>query len=192
MKTIIRAAALGACAAALCLPVRAADDVTEERANPRHSQFERPVADGIGESDAVGILEEIHQHEIDAAAIAQRKSQNEEVLAFARQMTADHSEAKSRLGTVGIEGSGSEHTLRMREKHRAAIRRLEKLEGAAFDRAYMSQMVDGHTMALEKIDKKIKPAAKTGAFTTYVAELRPGVETHLEHARRIKTELGRK
>lgn len=192
MRTIIRAAALGACAAALCLPVRAADDVVEERNIPRHQPYERPVAEAIGESDAVGILEEVHRHEIEAAELAQRKSQNESVLAFARQMTADHSDSKSRLGAVGVSASASEPSRKLKEKHRQAMRRLERLEGAAFDRAYMAHMVDGHSMLLDKIDKKIKPAAKTGALAAYVGEFRPAVEAHLEHARRIKTELGQK
>jgi putative membrane protein len=156
----------------------------------RHTNLSNPPANLPSETQVVGIVDEVNSHEIEVAQKAIEKSKNEEVLSFARQMIADHGEARLKLGEVGIQPAGSDIVNKMKEKHRAAGARLDKLEGTAFDRAYIAAMVDGHTAVLEKFDKKLIPAAKTGALTAYLRDTRQTIETHLEHARRIKTGLG--
>ncbi len=191
MKTIItRAAAVAAFAVALGAPSFAQAQGDEHHS--LHSNLTNPPVDLPSEAQVVGILDEVNDHEIEAAQTAVDKSRNEEVLSFARQMIVDHGEARRKLGEVGIQPARGELVNKLKEKHKSSSMRLAKLDGEAFDRAYVAAMVDGHTAVLEKLDKKLIPAAKTGALTTYVRDFRPTVEAHLEHARRIKTALGTK
>jgi putative membrane protein len=190
LKTIASGGALIALAAALCVPPAArASDTGAER---RHTKLANPAADMMSETQIVGMLQAVDQSETEAAQIALERSKNEDVLSFARQMIVDHGEAARKLGEVGIQGTSSEGSRKLKERSKTASRRFTRLEGPAFDRAYMAAQVEDHAMVLDKIDRKFAPAAKSGMLVTHLQERRPVIESHLEHARRIRTSLGTK
>lgn len=185
--------ALAALAAAVAVPALAQEGATPtERRHASNVTNPAPV-NLPTEAEVVAVLDKVNQDEIDWAQQALQKSTNEEVQTFARQMIVDHGEARRKLGTVGIQpAAGGELLGKVKEKHAGVTRKLDRLSGADFDRAYIGAMVEGHGMLLEKIDKKLAPAAKTAALASTVQETRPVVEAHLEHARRIKKDLGTK
>ncbi len=191
MKNIISLAA--AAAVLLSAPSFAAsesDAVPGSRDS--HSNVTNPPVDGLGEAQVVGVIDEVHTGEIDAAQLALKKSNNEAVLEFARRMIADHGDSRRRLEETGVKSGRSDVSAKLKAKHKEMGAHLSALNGPAFDRAYASAMVDGHTMVLEKTDKKLIPGAKTAALATYVQEFRTTVDSHLEHARRLKASLGTK
>ncbi|UPT74718.1 MAG: DUF4142 domain-containing protein [Elusimicrobiota bacterium] len=189
MKTIF----LAAFCAALTVP-SFAQHPTAEAPGDKHrtTHLANPPVAGISEAEAVAVLDLVNQDEIAFAQKAVEKSKNEEVLAFARQMIVDHGENRRKLGEIGIQPANGELSNKLRDKHLGISRKLDRAEGSDFDRAYIGAMVDGHNGLLEKIDKKLAPAAKTAALATHVQDTRPVVEAHLEHARRIKRGLGTK
>lgn len=187
--------ALAALAAAAAAPVFAQQPVAETPLDKhKTTKAERPApVDLPSEAEVVAVLDKVDQDEVDWAQQALRKSTNAEVQEFARQMIVDHGENRRKLGGVGIQPAASgEYLGSVKEKHAGVTRKLDRLSGADFDRAYIGAMVDGHSMLLEKIDKKLAPASKTAALASTVQETRPVVEAHLEHARRIKKDLGTK
>lgn len=195
MKTIaIRGVvAASACAAALCLTA-SADSVTQERkiAPNEAAPYSSPLAESPSDGQIVGIMETVNQSEIEAADLAERKSSNGTVLEFARMAKTDHTDAADRLSSCNVTSKSGELNAMFKERTARTAKRLEKLDGAAFDRAYIAAQVDDHTAVLDKIDRKFIPAAKSADVSTYLRETRPIIEAHLEHARRIKTELGTK
>jgi putative membrane protein len=188
MKTVFRAAASAALASVLCAPAFAqrtpADEPGTRLANP-------PVA-GLSESEVVGIIDAANQQEITAGQMAIDRAQNAEVKEFARKMVSEHEDNRSKLEATGLRRSRGEATNKMNSKHKALNARLGRLEGAAFDRAYMNAMVEDHQMLLDKLDRKMIPAAKTWTLSSHLTETRSAVEMHLEEARRIKASLGTK
>lgn len=197
MKLISRAAALAALGTALCVPfARSASDdqprMLDTSADHGHTRLANPPADAMSEAGIVGVLQTVDKSETEAAQMALERSKNEEVLAFARQMIVDHGEASRKLNDVGIQATSGDMDRRLKDRAKAASRRFGKLEGPAFDRAYMAAMVDDHQMVLDNIDRKFAPSAKSGMLVTHLQEQRPVIESHLEHARRIKIGLGSK
>jgi putative membrane protein len=157
-----------------------------------HTDLANPPAgaDMLSEAAIAGVLQTVDQSETEAAQTALARSKNEDVLAFARQMIVDHGESSRKLNDIGIRTSNSELNRRLKEISKMTSRKLNRLDGAAFDRAYINAQVEDHAMVLDKIDRKFIPSAKSGALSSHLQERRPVIESHLEHARRIKASLG--
>jgi putative membrane protein len=197
IKLLSGGAAL-ALATVLCGPVLAQNMGTTNTVEPgsdrRHTDLSNPPAgaDVLSEAGVVGFLQTVDQSETEAAQAALARSKNEDVLAFARQMIVDHGEASRKLNDVGIQPVNSEPNRKLKEREKMISRKLNRLEGPAFDRAYMSAQVEDHATVLENIDRKFIPSAKSGMLSSHLQERRPVIESHLEHARRIKASLGAK
>lgn len=190
-RSIMRAAAL-VLAAGLSAPAGA-----QERADgpPSPQTQQQPGAEpawAVSDGEIVGVLEAANQGELDLAQVALEKGSDPRVKEFASQMRQEHGQAKEKLAGLGIRPVGGEMSRRIGDRGRSAVARLKGLEGATFDRAYVENQVSEHASLLRHIDEKLVPNAREGKLATMLQELRPAVEAHLEHARRLKAELGRR
>jgi len=181
-----RLAAAALLAAALCAPANAQRTPADEPG----TRLANPPASGLSESEVAGILDMANQQEITAGQLAVDRAQNAEVKEFARKMVSEHEDNRNKLEATGLRRSRGEASSKMHGKHKTLNSRLGRLEGAAFDRAYMNAMVEEHQMLLDKLDRKMIPAAKTGSLSSHLSATRSAVEAHLEEARRIKASLG--
>lgn len=184
MKNLFAAAVLVALSSAASAQRTPGDEPSTRLSNP-------PVA-GLSEREIVGMLQTVNKGELEAARIAVERSTNEQVKAYAERMITEHEENDRKLEAVGVRPARGEFSGKMERKHKSLSNRLGRLEGADFDRAYMKAMVEDHEMVIDKLDKKMIPAAKTGALSSHLTETRTAVESHLEEARRIKASLGTK
>lgn len=184
-----RLAAASLLAAVCCAPVLA--DEGPVKSGMRYtSPDSRAPADYLNEREAVGLLETVDDSEVETARLALERSTNEDVLEYARRIIADHEDSRRMIGETGIRGMGSESRRHVQDRTRMTTNRLKRLEGSAFDRAYIASQVENHQMVLEKIDQKIVPHAKTGVLATHVQDRRPVIQSHLDEARRLKSRLG--
>jgi putative membrane protein len=71
------------------------------------------------------------------------------------------------------------------------VARLEKLQGAAFDKAYVDQEVAYHQQVLDALDKTLIPGAKNEELKALLVKVRPAFVAHLEHAKGIQASLSR-
>ena len=85
--------------------------------------------------------------EVELGQLAQRKAASEGVREFGKTMVADHTKVNQQLESIA-----SVHGMKMPrhldEAHLQVKQRLEQLEGAEFDRAYMEQMIEDHNQAV--------------------------------------------
>lgn len=92
--------------------------------------------------------------EVELGRLATERSTNAEVKKFAQMMIDDHTKALTKLKTLA-----SQHNIpvptELDEKHRDLRDKLAKLQGAEFDREYMSAMVDGHEDFVDKLESRI-------------------------------------
>lgn len=68
---------------------------------------------------------------------------------------------------------------------------LKKLDGHAFDKAYVDHEVVYHESVLKALDKTLIPDAKNPELKAPLVRVRPAFEAHLEHARKLQAELSR-
>jgi len=130
------------------------------------------------------------KHEVELGKLAAQQASNADVKAFGNRMVQDHSKAgddlvqvTSRLG-VTLPTQDDPMFIQTRDN-------LAKLKGAEFDRAYMKEMVDGHTKVANEfedyINKGINPDLKAWASRTL-----PTVREHLQMAKDLAGKIGAK
>lgn len=135
-----------------------------------------------------------NQVDIDAGKLAERRAHSKAVRNFARRMVTDHTDVNRsavalvrKLHVTPESNATSESLTRGGERNLA---RLEKLHGAAFDKAYIDHEVTYHESVLDAMDKVLIPSARNARLKALLVKVRPLFEDHLEHARRIQASLG--
>ncbi|MDY0964687.1 MULTISPECIES: DUF4142 domain-containing protein [Massilia] len=122
--------------------------------------------------------------EVEMGKLAQSKSQNAEVKAFAQKMVDDHGKALTEVQTLAQSKSVTLPT-ELDAKHKAMSAKLEKLSGDAFDKAYVKQGgVGAHKETLAKLQKASK-GAKDADVKGQVDKTIPVVQEHLKHAEQL-------
>lgn len=121
------------------------------------------AGNGMAESDAAGAFADqpptalgftqasamSDMYEIAAGKIALEKAESDEVRAFAQMMVADHTTSSKALqDAVATSGQTLAMPTELDAEHRAQVDILNSLQGAAFDREYLSQQMAAHRKAL--------------------------------------------
>jgi putative membrane protein len=81
--------------------------------------------------------------EVALGRLAKEKASSDSVKEFGSRMVDDHSKANDELKKIASE-KGIDLPADTDAKHKAEMRKLEKLSGAQFDRAYMQAMTKDH------------------------------------------------
>ncbi|MFP5392210.1 MAG: DUF4142 domain-containing protein [Gammaproteobacteria bacterium] len=176
MKNVSKVLTSSALAACLALPFGA-----------HAADMNTPAASALNKADQK-ILQEMAVANIDeiaAAKIAVNKSQSAEVKAFAQQMIDDHTKALNDVTTLA-QTKGVTLPTEPDTKHKAAAAALEKLSGAAFDKAYMMQAGVGDHNAVQKKLQKNQTKAKDADVKALAAKMLPTVEQHLHSAHQLR------
>ncbi len=128
--------------------------------------------------------------EVQLGQLAEQNGQSQEVKDFGKRMVTDHSKANDELKQVAAqEGVSLPTTLDAKDK--ATMQRLQDLHGAAFDKAYMKDMVMDH----EKDIAEFKHEASTGnnqAVKNWASQTVPTLESHLQQAEKVAPTVGAK
>ncbi len=129
--------------------------------------------------------------EVEMGKAALEKSSSEEVKKFAQRMVDDHSKVIDELIQLAAT-KGSSPAKEMKKVHRDIIDNLSKSSGAAFDKAYMAQMVNDHVKDVSAFRKEAKEG-KDPEVKAWAAKTLPILEDHLAMARDLsKKERGMK
>lgn len=74
----------------------------------------------------------------------------------------------------------------MKRKHDAQREQLAKLEGQAFEKAWVEAMVTGHQEALTKLDSELIPSATDSRVRDHLQTTRKAIAGHLEIAQNLQ------
>jgi putative membrane protein len=118
--------------------------------------------------------------EVQLGNLAQQKASNDAVKQFGARMVEDHSKANDELKQIAS-AKGIAVPSAPDKKHEADMNRLQKLSGAAFDKAYMSHMVDDHKHDVAEF-KKEAGSGKDADLKGFAAKTLPTLEEHLKMA----------
>jgi putative membrane protein len=67
--------------------------------------------------------------------------------------------------------------------------KLQKLNGRAFDKAYIDSQIALHKDVLRTIDDQLLPNAKSAQLKTMIQDQRPKIEAHLRRAEELRKKL---
>jgi putative membrane protein len=126
--------------------------------------------------------------EVAAGKLALKKGGSLEVKQYGEHMVREHTQMLqngSQLAKAkGIKAPGGADA-----KHQAALKKLEKLSGAAFDKAYIAQMVQDHQEMLS-LAQKTAQGAKDADLKKHATQGLPHIQQHLEKAQELQASLG--
>jgi putative membrane protein len=121
--------------------------------------------------------------EVDLAQLAQRTSENPRIDALAEQLERDHEQANAQLedladrrdvdfpnNVIGLPGPN--------EQQQATYDRLDELENAAFDQAWLAQMAQNHEASVDLYTAASRSADPD--VKAYAEKTLPVIKHHLE------------
>ena len=153
------------------------------------------AAQGVNDAQIASIVVTANQVDIDAGKLAAERATNAEVKAFGKQMVTDHTgvnksatDLAAKLKVTPQDNPTSQSLKTGGEKN---IANLKKLQGAAFDKAYIDNEVTYHQQVLDALDKTLIPSASNAELKALLVKVRPAFVAHLEHAKKIQTSLGK-
>jgi putative membrane protein len=141
------------------------------------AQFVRQAAEG-------GMME------VAKGKLAAQKGSHEGVKQFGQRMVDDHTKANDELKSIA---SGKNITLpgdTPKPPMQAALAKLEKLDGAAFDRAYVDDQVRDHQKTIALFEREAK-SGKDAELKAFAEKTLPTLKEHLTAVRDLKSKLSK-
>jgi putative membrane protein len=152
-------------------------------------------AQGIDDAQIASIVVTANQVDIDAGKLAASKASNAEVKKFGQQMVTDHTgvnkQAVDLATKLKLTPKDNPTSQSLKSGGDANVASLTKLNGTAFDKAYVDHEVAYHQQVLEALDKTLIPGASNAELKALLVKVRPAFLAHLEHARQIQASVGK-
>ena len=152
-----------------------------------------PPAGGLSDPQIAAIVVAANQVDIDAGNLALKKTKSDDVKKFAQQMVTDHTAVNkaavdlvTKLNVTPEETDASKGLVSGGADNRA---KLDKLDGAEFDKAYVDNEVAYHKAVIETIDTKLIPSASNADLKSTLISVKPTIEEHLKHAEMLQSQL---
>jgi putative membrane protein len=125
--------------------------------------------------------------EVELGRLATEKAENADVKQFGQRMVDDHGKANDELKQLAASKNITLPT-ELDAKHKATHDQLSKLSGAAFDRAYMRDMVQDHTKDVAAFTRESK-SGTDAQVKEWAGQKLPTLNEHLKMAKDINGKL---
>lgn len=176
MKRIVS----GVCCVALCCLPALAQSKAAKAAGATMS--DQQFVDFAAQTDMV---------EANLGQLAGSVSDSQPVKDYAQTLVTDHTTDFGQLSAAAQQASLTVPNAIDSEHNKTMIDPMEKLKGAAFDRAYIHDMIAGHTKAIA-IYKKEADDAQNQALKSYAEKALPVLQKHLDGAKALEKSGGKK
>lgn len=145
-------------------------------------------AQSAGDQAFVTKLAGVAMAEVELGTLAKDKASSREVKAFGQRMIDDHTKAGNELKGIA-QRKNFAWPAALPPDAVALKDKLSKLSGPAFDRAYIDEMVKGHTEVLAVVQKEAQSGSDPDV-KAWAVKASSSVRAHLTHAQDQQRELG--
>jgi putative membrane protein len=154
------------------------------------------AAKAPNDAQIASIVVVANQVDIDAGHLAESKDSSTDVKSFAKQMITDHTavnkQAVALVTRLGVTPQDNPTSQSLKKGGEDNMKSLKLLKGTAFDKAYIDHEVTYHQQVLDEIDKTLIPSAQNPELKALLVAVRPAFVGHLEHAKQVQSNLGKK
>ena len=130
------------------------------------------------------------KQEVELGRLAAQQASNADVKSFANRMVQDHSKAGDELmqitNRLGVTVPSQDDPSFNQKRDN-----LAKLKAAEFDRAYMNEMVDGHTKVASDFESYLNTGTNAD-LKAWTSKTLPTVREHLQMAKDVAAKVGAK
>lgn len=116
--------------------------------------------------------------EIESAGLAEKKSNDQTVQTIARRLVADHLKLDA-VVKKAAQQAGVTLPEQPAPKQRATLDKLSKLNGAAFNKAWIRAQIAGHRQTIAVINTELQDGSSV-AIKKIATEAKPIVQGHLD------------
>jgi putative membrane protein len=152
-------------------------------------------AQAPNDAQIASIVVTANQVDIDAGKLAQSRGSNPEVKAFGKQMVTDHTAVNKQAAALAkklkLKPQDNPTSQSLKSGGDKNLKSLEKLKGAAFDKAYVEHEIAYHQQVIDAINKTLIPSAKNEELKKLLTTGLPLFEGHLQHAKQLQSSLGK-
>ncbi|MDX1363298.1 MAG: DUF4142 domain-containing protein [Arenibacter latericius] len=159
---------------------------------PIHAQESPQLTD----PEVASVAVVANQIDIDFAKIALKKSENKEVLDFAKRMIEDHTavigqavELVTKLKVTPIDNVVSQSLLKQAEATKVKLSNTKKKD---FDKFYVDNEVAYHKQVIGAVNDLLIPQSKNEELRELLATVVPALEIHLGHAEMLQQKMNSK
>ena len=132
----------------------------------------------------------VNNAEVAQGQLAQRKSKNAAIRAFAGKMVKHHEQALREqaklVKKLNVTLADSPTAESLKSDGEKTLQSLQASEAAEFDALYVKSQVDGHQKALDLLDQLLIPSAKSPEVAEALRKGREVVAHHLDEARALQ------
>jgi putative membrane protein len=125
--------------------------------------------------------------EVALGELAGKNASHEAVKKFARHMVEDHGKANQELAQLA-KGKGVEVSKDLDRTHKSTMDRLAKLQGDAFDRAYVEEMVQDHRQDVKDFERQAE-RGKDPTLKEWAGKTLPTLREHLREIENISAKV---
>ncbi len=122
--------------------------------------------------------------EVQLGQLAAQKATDPAVRQFAQRMVEDHSKASHQLAQI-LSQKGATVPTETSSSEQREMERLQKLNGADFDKAYVDHMIRDHKKDVKEFEKASNNAQDTD-IKAFAANTLPVLQDHLKMAEDLK------
>lgn len=142
-------------------------------------------------NDPASCIKEVAQMNmatIKFAELASQKAQNSELKEYAEKLEKDHEKAQEKLETIAKDHDVTLPTS-VDAKCQEELTKLKAYTGAQFDREFAKGAVQGHAMAVKKL-QEASTSVKDSDLSQYLKNMLSTVKEHQEKGREIAKAVG--
>ncbi len=166
-----------------------AEDTLNDTASDMQTQ--QPA---VSDAEIAHITKTANDADIENGRLAQERGRSADVKSFGALMVSDHTALNEQAGQLaqaaGLTPADNATSQQLATQHQAVKQRLEQLQGAAFDTAYIANEVNFHQTVLDALDQTLIPNAQNPDLRNLLNTARTQIEAHLNRARDIQGKLG--
>ena len=150
-------------------------------------------AQAVDDAQIASIVVTANQVDIDAGKLASSMAANGDVKKFGEQMVTDHTgvnkQATELVTKLKVTPKDNPTSESLKSGGAENVANLKKLQGAAFDKAYVDHEVAYHQQVIDALDKTLIPNASNAELKALLVKVRPAFVAHLEHAKHVQSSL---
>jgi len=140
-------------------------------------------------ADVLAKLQQANKMEIEMGNLAKDRARSRDVKAFATQLVQDHTDAQAKVSAlaqaqkIDIDAASKSAAQMQKGEQATDIHNdLKNKKGAAFDRAFLTQMVTDHKNNIEALRSALPSLTTSPEVMTLVNDTLPVLERHQQRA----------
>jgi putative membrane protein len=142
----------------------------------------RASAPALDDAAIVGIFDIANTWDIETGSLAATKATRKEVKDFGAMLARDHKtvqdSGRALAAKLKVTPTPVPADFPLKLAHEAAMKKLQGLSGAAFDKAFLEHEVAYHKAVIEAVNKTLVPALKSAEVKALVLKVAPAFVAH--------------